>query len=114
MRIIHENTSTIVAALDGPGPGNASHDYQVRDAKTGGVLLTLHFQKGPIGESGINGVQHADLLRIIEDRLDGFQSGAYASATNEVTCGFVSAAIASDETRTRRRWRAGTEGTSKA
>jgi hypothetical protein len=114
MRLIHEGPNTAVFALDPPADGGACHDYQIRAAKSGAVLATIHFQKGPIGESGVNGIQHDDVLRILLDRLDGFQGGPYASAVNEVAAGHIGAALAADETRTRRRQRAGTEGTSKA
>lgn len=110
-RTIHSSPNTILVAIDAPGPGNACHIYEVRNVDDR-VLARIEFQKGPIGEAGVNGIQHDDLLRIIQDRLDGFQSGPYQSPGNEVTAGFISAALASDGTRTRRRVAAGTEGTS--
>ena len=113
-RIVHATEHTIVVAVDAPDPkaGGACHCYQVRD-RDGHILEVINFQHGPIGEAGVNGPQHVDLLAIIRDRLDCFQRGSFASPVNEVTCGFVSAAIASEETRTRRRALAGVEGTSK-
>jgi len=112
-RIVHLTDHTTVVAVDNPDPnaGGACHAYHVL-SKHGSILASIHFQYGPIGEVGVNGVQHADLLAIIRDRLDHFQRGSFASPTNEVTCGFVSAALASEETRTRRRALAGVEGTS--
>ncbi len=50
--------------------------------------------------------------RITQFAVDCFQRGPFASPVNEVTCGAVGAAIASENTRTRRRQLAGVEGTS--
>ncbi len=111
-RIIHYTPTTTVVATDTPSHGNACHYYEVRNTD-GDVLCRIHFQAGPIKENGANGIQHVDLLAIIRHRLDGFQSGPFASGVNDVTRGFIDAAMASDATRTRLRELAGTEGTSK-
>ena len=119
-RIVLQTETTTVLAVDGPTRGGACHVYEVRavtpaEHPAGGDLLaTITFQQGPIKEHGVNGVQHVDLLAIIRDRLDFFQAGPFKSPGNEVTAGFVGAAIASEDNRTRRRVLAGTEGTSKA
>lgn len=118
-RIVLQTETTTVLAVDGPTHGGACHVYEVRavtpaEHPAGGDLLaTITFQHGPIKEYGVNGVQHVDLLAIIRHRLDGFQSGPFASGVNDVTRGFIDAAMASDATRTRLRELAGTEGTSK-
>lgn len=123
IRTIHKTDTTVVVSIPNvvDQQFGAGHVYEVRTISGYGpdgkeqkaeVLATINFQKGPIKENGINGVQHIDLLAIIRDRLDSFQAGPFASPANEVTAGFVAAAIASDETRTRRRVKAGTEGTS--
>lgn len=113
-RVVHITDHTVIVATDQPDPkaGGACHVYEVRD-NHGVVRGRIFFQHGPIGEAGVNGIQHTDLLAIIRDRLDCFQRGPFASPINEVTCGFVSAAIASEETRTRRRQLANVEGTNK-
>ena len=111
-RIVFKTENTTVVVIDLPTHANACHKYEVRDPM-GGLLGSIHFQEGPIKEAGINGVQHAELLAILRDRLDGFQAGPFASGTNEVTRGFIDAAMASDATRTRLRVAAGVEGTSK-
>ncbi len=112
MRHIHETTTTDVFATDEPDPnaGGACHEYEAR-AKDGTVLGRISFQHGPVGERGVNGVQHVDLLAVVLDRLDLFQRGPFQSPANEVTAGFVAAALASEGTRTRRRVAAGVEGT---
>lgn len=113
-RIVHITDHTVIVAADLPDQkaGGACHVYEVRD-NHGVVRGRVHFQHGPISEVGVNGIQHVDLLAIVRDRLDCFQRGPFASPVNDVTCGFVGAAIASEETRTRRRRIAGVEGTNK-
>lgn len=113
-RIIHTTDHTIVLAVDDPDPaaGGACHAYEVRCRATGRHLELIRFQHGPIGEHGVNGLQHIDLLAIIRDRLDCFQRGSFASPINEVTAGAIGAAMASEDTRTRRRALAGVEGKS--
>lgn len=104
--------SNTIHAIDNPDPnaGGACHVYEIRDPN-GVVLNVVRFQHGPIKEVGHNGVAERDLLEILQHRLDSFQRGAFASPINEVTAGFVGAALASTDTRTRRRVAAGVEGT---
>lgn len=70
--------------------GGVSHDYQVcliikeddQGVIRGGARIC--FQRGPRKELGSErGVQEDDLLAIIQDRLECFQAGAYASAYNQ-------------------------------
>ncbi len=110
--IVASSGPRTVLGIDEPGPGGAHHRYQVVETATRRVLAEISMQFGPEGENAINGVQHVDLLAIVQHRLDCFQRGPFASPVNEVTCGAVSAAIASEGTRTRRRAAAGVEGTS--
>lgn len=110
--IVASNGPRIVITNDKPGHGGAHHEYFIINTATGAPLACVSFQNGPEVEHGINGVQHVDLLAIVQHRLDCFQRGPFASPVNEVTCGAVSAAIASENTRTRRRALAGVEGTS--
>lgn len=109
---IFRTPNTVVTVCDAPDPdaGGACHQYKITD-NLGNLLGRVDFQHGPIGEKGVNGVQHVDLLAIVQHRLDCFQRGPFSSASNEVTSGFVGAAIASEDTRTRRRKAAGVEGT---
>jgi len=110
MRQIHlDSNGLVTSATDPPGQGNACHQYQVSNGE-GEVLVHVSFQNGPVGEGGVNGVQHAQLLAILEDRLRSFQLGAYASPLNERALGGVQDAISADEERTARRSLAGAEG----
>ena len=75
--------TTAVAATDERGAGHANHAYKVYDNVSGDALHTVHFQKGPIQEVGVNGLQNEDLLMIVIDRLIGFQTGEFACEENE-------------------------------
>ena len=78
---------TTVYVRDDPGPGGAHHQYQVYPSApretppAHGPLppfAVVEFQDGPMGEAGVNGCQHEDLLAIVIHRLQGFQAGPYA------------------------------------
>jgi len=86
MRAIPNNAPTNVAALDlrDPNAGNASHTYGIQ---WGGPKDVTHiqFQHGPRGVEGSTpGVFDDDLLAILQDRLEGFQSGPYACEENQL------------------------------
>lgn len=80
-RILCE-AETYVAVRDERGPGHANHVYEVMRGQNT-VLGRIQFQKGPIQEEGVNGVQNEDLLMIVIDRLIGFQTGDFACDENE-------------------------------
>ncbi len=75
-----DHTKTLVC--DERGPGNANHIYKVQlvDGKTVGEI---NFQKGPVKETGRNGIHNEDLLAIVADRLAGFQGGDFACTSNQ-------------------------------
>lgn len=104
---------TIVSAVDGRGPGRANHKYYVRANEGGAVLQTIKFQNGPVKEDGVNGVQNEDLLKIVIDRLIGFQTGEYACVENEEALDLIVEACSRLNLRTARRNVRGVEGTSK-
>jgi len=85
MKTIPNNAPTNVVALDEPDPnaGNASHEYGIQ---YGGPSEVLHvqFQRGPRGiDTSRAGVFDDDLLAIIQDRMEGFQSGPFACSENQ-------------------------------
>jgi len=114
MELIGETLHTRIYVTDQADSkaGGENHAYVITDIQ-GNLLQTISFQHGPIGEHGVNGIQHADLLVVVQHRLDSFQKGSFNSTVNEVTCGFVAAALASEATRSRRRTLAGVEGTNR-
>lgn len=112
------NDCLVVEALDGPGPGGASHHYRISGIK--GPLdhhpiptVDITFQNGPIRESGYNGHSNEAYLAILIDRLEGFQSGQYATIENQIALDHLRAAQAALKFRTEQRSRRGVEGTSK-
>ncbi len=89
------NNSLILRVLDEPGRGNACRKYQVEldlDNGTSVIIGNIDFQDGLIAEAGINGLTNEILLAIVQDRLEGFQSGDYAcEANNQALEGIISA-----------------------
>ena len=78
---------TSVFAVDERGAGNANHEYDIRfDKDNNGYISTqkIMFQKGPIQENGVNGIHNEDLISIVIDRLQGFQSGNYSCRENAI------------------------------
>lgn len=98
------NEAITITAVDGPGPGGASHRYDVNiidprlwdKQPDGSEVLDIEktatqrhgvqivFQNGPIAEAGANGLSNEALLAIVEDRLKGFQSGQFACRENAI------------------------------
>jgi hypothetical protein len=67
---------------------------------------------GPRGEAGSKpGVFDDDLLAIVQDRLECFQSGPYACDENAVALGYIKAAREAQELRIARRMASGVLGT---
>lgn len=104
-------SDTTVYALDGPGPGGASHEYAIYDADYN-VVDTLTFQEGPIQEEGVNGVMDTNLLAVLIDRLTGFVNGPYNCKENMEALKALYHVEYWLNYRTRDRVRRGVEGTS--
>ncbi len=113
----------VVEVLDGPGPGNASHEYEVIvfakpkeervscDDSAAVARLRLSFQNGPVKEAGANGITDEALYAVLLDRLRGFQSGPYACRENAVALTHLETALMWLHKRTLDRERRGVEGT---
>ena len=85
VRVLNVGTRkyTEVVCIDEPGSGGACHRYEVRAAGLVEETFTfIRFQDGPIKESGVNGCANEDLIAVVIDRLQGFQSGEYACREN--------------------------------
>jgi hypothetical protein len=117
MRVLNvapiRNTQVIV--MDEPGAGNACHKYEIHDIKgpeePTNLLGIISFQNGPIKESGINGVTNEDLLRVVIDRLQGFQSGSFNCRENQLALDSIQSGLNWLTSRTRQREIRGVEGT---
>jgi len=113
MRIIRESDHTTVICRDEPGAGNACHVYEVTHTGYGETSLTgVRFQKGPIHENRVNGCQNEDLLAIVADRLQGFQSGNFSCRENAIALTKIQEALMWLEKRTADRQKRGVEGKS--
>ena len=108
---------TYTTVNDEPGSGGANHDYIVRGKPEGDngpqpIVGEIKFQNGPIKEAGVNGVMNEDLLAIIIDRLQGFQSGIYKCRENAIALTKIEEALMWLRKRTQDREDRGVEGTS--
>lgn len=108
------NEALQLNVLDEPGAGNACHAYDIswRIGDHMHRVIHVHFQNGPIQEEGVNGISNEVLLAIVRDRLEGFQSGAYACEENARALDMVIGAMESLKNRTSKRVARGVEGTS--
>ena len=107
-----------VEAIDGPGPGGASHAYDISmTSPPGGPGITaersfvrIQFQNGPINEAGINGISNEALLAILIDRARGFQNGPFPCRENSIALTHLEEALMWYQKRTRDRQARGVEG----
>ena len=110
---------TKVVAVDEKGSGNANHSYQVEEAHpqmtdvegNGRTLGVVSFQNGPIKEAGINGVMNEDLIVMILDRLEGFQTSPFKCRENAIAITKLEEALLWLNKRTLDRERRNVEGT---
>jgi hypothetical protein len=78
-----------IEVLDEPGQDNACHVYRI--SMPNGTQVdrpvfsdVLEFQNGSIYKVGIYGISDEALLAVLEDRLQGFQSGPNACSENRI------------------------------
>jgi hypothetical protein len=112
------NEDLAIHVLDEPGSGGACHQYTIGcclnpGTDEGGVnfMCDINFQNGPLKEAGINGISNEALLAIVIDRLQGFQSGQYASRENAIALTKAQESLHWLQHRTRERLERGVEGT---
>lgn len=109
---------TIVQVADEPGEGGACHEYYISPSQGDpdspvGEYAAIRFQKGPVGEQGVNGCHQEDLLAIVIHRLEGFQSGEFACRENALALTNIKSALEWLNKRTADRQSRGVEGTNK-
>lgn len=81
------NNLNTVYAVDEKSVGNANHVYNVvvTDGQGNETPYSIAFQNGPRKEmDSIHGLLDTDLLEIVRDRLQGFQSGEFACRENAI------------------------------
>jgi len=107
---------TIIVAVDDPSHGHACHEYIIErvDANKDDDkrFCIINFQKGPIKEHGVNGIHNEDLLCIVIDRLQGFQSGPFKCKENAMALTKIEEALMWLNKRTKKRQEQNEEGTS--
>lgn len=110
----HDCNAAITITADEPNPayGGASHTYFCKWTNAVGEAnaIVVQFQKGPVKEKGINGIQHEALLAILIDRLTDFQAGPYASEHNQNALDACQAALRAHDRRTEERIARNVEG----
>jgi hypothetical protein len=92
----------------------ANHAYLITSSacKTeDAVLGAIYFQKGPIKENGINGVMNEDLIAVVIDRLEGFQTTDFKCRENAIAITKLEEALLWLRKRTMDREARGVEGT---
>lgn len=88
-----ENLNSVFA-LDERGSGNAHHVYLIVANDSDRTLEQIEFQKGPRKmDDSVNGVIDSDLLEIVRDRLQGFQSGEFATRENALALTHIEEAL---------------------
>lgn len=110
MRSVRKAKYTKVFCLDQPGSGNACHHYRITPELETETLSEVSFQNGAILESGVNGIMNEDLLAIVIDRLQGFQSGKFVCRENAIALTKIQEALMWLEKRTADREVRGVEG----
>lgn len=113
-RFYHSSSRVISSDATDPKGGGMAHHYVVEIYVEGERSPIqrgqIDFQHGPIKEVGVNGIQHADLYRVLIDRLTCAQAGPFACDENGRQLDLLQEALRIDEARTARRQAAGTEG----
>ena len=120
MRVVEIGSQnyTKILAVDEKGAGGANHSYRVVSMATVGenetpvVYANVDFQHGAIKENGINGCHNEDLIAIVIDRLQGFQSGDFACRENAIALTKLEEALLWLNKRTNDRIKRGVEGLS--
>lgn len=105
----HNPLEVYACGLPGVGGGHADYMFLVKDPTV--ALGSIHFQDGPIGEVGLNGISHEALLAVVLDRLKCFQSSEYVCHENKMAQFHLTRALEELHARTRRRIARGVEGT---
>lgn len=112
-RTVSNGEAAFVIKADEADASGASHVYSIehRTENTGQHVMAVHFQKGPIAEVGLNGIQNEHLLKIVIDRLQGFQRGPHSCRENALALTKLEEAIRWLNHRTFDRTARGVEGT---
>ncbi len=95
---------------------NANHFFVVEttdNTRPIAIMGQVQFQKGPIKESGVNGVMNEDLIAMVIDRLQSFQESDFKCRENAVAITKLEESLMWLRKRTQDREDRGVEGTHK-
>jgi hypothetical protein len=96
---------------------NAPHNFtvhsmeNVKEGEPQPFLESVHFQKGPIKECGVNGVCNEDLIAMVVCRLEHFQKSEWSCRENAMAITKLEEALLWLRKRTMGRENRGVEGT---
>ena len=111
----HRHTRVFAMKDQVENAGKGTCKYRVTSNNEGEhvdeVIATLDFQNGALKETGINGLMDENLIAIVIDRLQGFQSGKFRSRENAVAITKLEEALQWLNQRTAGRLARGEEGT---
>lgn len=103
-----------VVSNDERGSGNAFHHYRVESVSENdpvAIFAQVDFQNGPVKEAGVNGCHNEDLIAIVIDRLQCFQSSPFSCRENALALTKLEEALMWLKHRTASRQERGVEGT---
>ena len=92
---------------------NSPHNYIINNIE-GDLLCGIHFQEGPIKESGLNGIFLEDLIAICINRLENFQNSEFRTRENDVVITKLEESLMWLRKRTLNRQKRGVQGIYKA
>ena len=114
-RIFGETDRLYIKTLDEPMEinGGVNHHFAICNKENDEVIQEIKFQKGPIKENGVNGIQNVDLINIVIDNLEHFQKGQFACEYNQLALEHLRHALSWLNQRTNDRKARGVEGENK-
>ena len=80
---VYDEALTYLAAQEKDDGNPTHHDFQIRRTSDDSVLGKVHFQQGALSAEGPNGILNEDLLMMIIDRVESFQSSKLKCRENE-------------------------------
>lgn len=104
---------------DEPGAGGGNHRYDITGFNSANnpsadfhhmQKLVVLFQNGVLPDVGVNGITIEALLAVCAHRLQGFQNGPFACASNQTALDCIRAALFALHSRTRDRLARQVEG----
>ena len=80
---VYDESLTYLIATEKDDGNPTHHDFQIKRTSDDTTLTKIHFQQGALDEKGPNGILNEDLLMMIIDRVESFQSSKLKCRENE-------------------------------